>query len=551
MTDHTYGTYVPEGNPLQEPARLQSSKVRISNQIGRFLSIAVILFALTSVGFAYWITREHNRLADTSSEQMIRGGFSTLEDTLKTITMDYAIWPEAVNAINGEEIGWLWDNIGVSAAVTETTDLMLIVPPHDAEPYGWIPGMDETPKSGLLAPEYLRLVNRLLDEVDKSERRAISTIIQNGDEVWLLSSARVVSDDPAEDPADDGAIPRLVFGYHLDEDLIQDVGREYLIDDLVLSNDLDDEHSAFALEDLAGQSVAYAVWTPPRPGDQILRQIAVPLAIALAVLTVVALISSSLLSRSARRLESTMLTAQAASRAKTDFIANISHELRTPMNGIIGLATLLQQSDMGDRQNKMIKMLLGSARTQMGLIGDLLDISSIENGHFNLTLAPFDPKDVVEDVVGLFEIEAKDKNLELRLEISSENDLDIIGDKERFRQICSNLISNATKFTDEGHVAVTLTCRSRLDDAVVELTVTDTGPGIKPADQARIFERFAQGGTQRTGKATGTGLGLSITKTIVDLMGGEIALKSQTGKGSTFTATIPFEIAAKEIAPAE
>ena len=237
-----------------------------------------------------------------------------------------------------------------------------------------------------------------------------------------------------------------------------------------------------------------------------------------------------------------MMAAQQASRAKTDFIANISHELRTPMNGILGLASLLKQSRMDDKQQEMLGMLTSSAETQMHLIGDLLDISSIENGHLSLNLGAFSPSQVVLSVCALFEIEAAKKGLSLRVEIEDGSDQQVIGDKERYRQVCTNIVSNAVKFTTKGDVSVSLRQRARLGEAVFTLEVLDTGAGIHPDDQAQIFDRFAQGRSKQTGKAAGTGLGLSITRTIVEIMGGTVSVSSELDNGSCFVVEIPFEL---------
>ena len=541
MTDNATTVVASAPPPGLDGPLTGTSSFRISNRIARFLTISVIVFALTTIGFTLWITREHNRLAGSASEQMVRGGFSAMEAKLRTVTMDYAIWPEAVNAINGGDIPWVWENIGVSAAVTETTDLMLIQPTN-ADPYGWVPGMEEDPKGGLLPEDLRQQMNAMLDQIEKSEREAVSTFVKWGDAYWMLSAARIVSDNPEEDPGTDAEIPRYIFGFELDEELVQGIGEEFLINDLALNGPASEDGAAIDLSDHTQSTVASARWTPPRPGDEILRQIAVPLAVGLGMLTLVAFVSASLLSRSARRLESTMMAAQAASRAKTDFIANISHELRTPMNGIMGLTSLLDQTQLDDKQRKMVGMLSSSAQTQMTLIGDLLDISSIENGHLGLNMGTFEPADVVRSVSSLFEIEATNKGLSLNVDLSGAEQVYVLGDKERYRQICSNIISNAVKFTSAGEVNVELTSRERLGEASVALKVTDTGPGIHSADREQIFERFAQGRSKETGKASGTGLGLSITRTIVELMGGKVTVDSTVGEGSVFRVEIPFEL---------
>ena len=217
MTDRTADRITDTGLSIPDADIRKPSSLRVSTRIARFLTAAVIVFAITTVGFAFWITREHNQLAATGSQQMVRGGLATQDEHLKTITMDYAIWPEAMSAINEGDVGWVWENIGVSAAVTETTDLMLIVPPRGEQAYGWVPGMTEEPGMDLLDQQVFDRMQAMLDEVPIAERRAVIELIRTPEGLWLLSAARIVSDDPAEDPAEDEQIPRLIFGFKLNE----------------------------------------------------------------------------------------------------------------------------------------------------------------------------------------------------------------------------------------------------------------------------------------------------------------------------------------------
>ncbi|MFK7941936.1 MAG: ATP-binding protein [Paracoccaceae bacterium] len=525
-----------------------TQNLRASRRIAIYLTVSVVFFAITTTAFAFWITREHNRLAATASEQMVRSGMGGLAETVNTVSMDFSIWPDAVRALAIDDRDWVWDNIGISAAITETMDIMMIVPADGNLPYAWAPGMNREPSTTLLPFETVQSMMDRLKPIPVAERRPINSLMRAEDEIWLLTAARIVSENPDEDPELDSDIPRLIFGFKLYEGRMIELGKQFLIDDLSISFERPtDGRTAIPLVGSEEELVGYAVWSPPRPGDQIMRSIAVPMALALGILTLVALVSSNLLSRSARRLESAMLAAQEASRAKSDFVANISHELRTPMNGVIGLGGLLRQTGLDEKQKRMVDMLLSSADNQMRLIGDLLDVNSIEHGRFSLNVAPFSPTSVVESTCALFEIDAQNKKLELNLQTSDPDKAAVLGDKERFRQICANLISNAIKFTDKGRVSVDLKVRSRLGEAMISLTVSDTGRGIAKQDLKNIFDRFAQGTSRERGKASGNGLGLAITKTIIDLMGGAISVESTPGKGSLFRVEMGLDEASEEV----
>ncbi len=537
----TTGNSPVERSEDDDGLKRRTVNLRTSTRIARFLTIAVVVFVLSAIGFSLWMTREHDRLALRGSEQMVRGGLASLEDTLRTVTMDFAIWPDAVAAVSANDRTWIWENIGISAAVTETTDLMMVQMPDGSAPFGWAPGMDAEPSTTLIPAPAVDKLRALLDKLPIEERSPVTVIFDAGETIWLLSSARIVSADPAEDPASDAQIGRLIFGFRMDDELLREIGSQYLIDDLHLEISPVNPPISIPLIDGTGEAVAYAVWTPPRPGAEILRGIALPFALVLLLLTTIALISSRLLSRSAERLEIALTAAENASHAKTDFIANISHELRTPMNGVFGLGRLLQQTQLNERQKGMVDMLMNSAETQMNLIDDLLDVSSIEHGRFSLTIAPFSPAATVKSVCDVSRIAATTKGLELALEIDDPDGTEVLGDRGRFRQVCANLVGNAVKFTQQGGVTVRLRIRERLGQAFVALEVTDTGPGIPEHEREKIFDRFSRGLRAVGAKTEGSGLGLSIARTIVDLMGGRVTLESSETEGATFRVEIDLD----------
>jgi len=229
--------------------------------------------------------------------------------------------------------------------------------------------------------------------------------------------------------------------------------------------------------------------------------------------------------------------AEAADRIKSAFLASMSHELRTPLNSIIGFTGMVLQGLAGplnEEQTKQLGMVRGSARHLLDLINDILDISKIEAGQFNIKSENFDFKESIEKTVKIISPLADKKNIILRSTIE-DNISDMRGDQRRVEQIILNLLSNAVKFTNRGEIH--LNCH--LDNGLVTLSVEDTGIGIKPENINIIFEAFRQvdAGTARTQE--GTGLGLNITKKLIEMMGGSIHVKSEWGKGSTFTVILP------------
>lgn len=234
--------------------------------------------------------------------------------------------------------------------------------------------------------------------------------------------------------------------------------------------------------------------------------------------------------------------AEEANRAKSEFLANMSHEIRTPLNGIIGMAELGFDTELDENQKGIFHTINQEADSLLGLINEILDFSKIEAGKFELERLPFSPRYMLEDLNRSFAHQAKKKGLELIIFISPDIPLRLNGDPGRLRQILRNLIGNAMKFTESGGIFVRAEIEKDLNDsAKIRFSVKDTGIGIPEEKQAAIFEGFTQADGSTTRKYGGTGLGTTISKQLAEMMGGQIGLKSQEGKGSTFWFTAVLE----------
>ena len=278
-----------------------------------------------------------------------------------------------------------------------------------------------------------------------------------------------------------------------------------------------------------------------------LAEILAPILIVIGVAGTGVLLASRYIIETARRLERALIAARAADRSKSEFIAGLSHELRTPLNGVIGLAQVLLMGDtLKDGDREMVDTIHRSGLTQLGLIEELLDVSSIEAGKRVLDTAPFDPADALSEVGALARPAAQAKGLALEIATPPGAPVLVLGDRHAFMQICTNLIGNAVKFTAEGSVAATLTMTFRSGEAALCLRVADTGPGIDVASHEAIFERFHQLDAGLARQAGGAGLGLAITRSLVDLMDGAIRVDSATGAGAVFTVDLKLELAEAE-----
>lgn len=242
--------------------------------------------------------------------------------------------------------------------------------------------------------------------------------------------------------------------------------------------------------------------------------------------------------------------AEQANRAKTHFLANISHEIRTPMNAIIALTELVLKTELTHKQQDYLTKVSSSARTLLGMLNDILDFSKFEAGKLVTERAGFQLHNILDELADMFGEQAATKGIEMNIGRSPDVPDALIGDPVRLKQILVNLIGNAVKFTESGEIFIKIACvRTTQKKTLISFSIKDTGIGVEQENITRIFSAFTQADGSTTRNYGGTGLGLAISKSLVHLMGGNIQAESTSGRGSTFSFTLPFERPAEEKEP--
>ena len=395
------------------------------------------------------------------------------------------------------------------------------------------------PEVGLAAEAFNNMANNiesLIASLGKSEskNKLLATIVEQSSEaIWTTDLGGVITS------WNSGA--HTMFGYPPSEA----IGRA-----LTVGEATPQEEESRARRLLAGEKFAYDAKATTRSKTSIDIQVAVAPLLDDTNECVGRIAVARDVTQHKRNEEALRLAreaAESANHAKSSFLARMSHEIRTPMNGVLGMTELLLETGLSSTQRKYAETVQRSGKNLLAIINDLLDFSKIEAGKLELEHVDMDLRRIIEDIVELLAERAHSKGLELACSIPGDLVTHIKGDPLRLGQILTNLLGNAIKFTERGAVVIRVeSVGESAKNATMRFEVTDTGVGISETAQSRIFEEFSQADGSTTRKHEGSGLGLAISKQLVEMMGGNIHVKSSLGAGSTFWFTLSFE---KQVAP--
>ncbi|HRO12257.1 ATP-binding protein, partial [Amaricoccus sp.] len=521
----------------------EDDALRLSHRLVALHAGGIVLLILVVLGTALWISAQHNRLALDSSKRLVESELEAVRTSTYTLVRDYSIWDQGFAAVMNDDREWLYSSIGSSVTELGTFDLAILIPEGRTN-FGWIAGSPPEGEVDILPAPLLGAILGLLDTKSQRNARLRTLLAEFDGSPWFFAVSRMTLVEGLPPGVTRGALPVQIHGTRLTEERLGTLGRDLLATKLTLSQEVPEGMASVALVDFKGDVITNVVWDAPRPGANILRKAAIPLALALLVATAISAVSSLYAVRSARRLERALVAAKAADRSRTEFLSNVSHELRTPMNGVLGATQLLAMTGLDEEQRELVDLLLSSANAQMSLISDLIDVSRIDSGNRKLESMPFEPETVLGEVTDMMKVTASRKGIRLEADWTEIRGLTVRGDAQALRQILTNLVGNAVKFTDAGGVGVHAALE-RGAQAKLTVTVADTGPGIPEAALPRIFERFFQVDSSMSRVTEGTGLGLAISEKLVQAMGGEITVSSELGAGSTFVFTAVFDEAAR------
>ena len=528
--------------------------------IAPIAALALLLVAALSAIVVSGMERQ-NAIAREGEETMAKSILSILQRQVERSAIDYAWWDEAArHLVVSRNADWVELNVEYSAL--ETTEMEAVFVVDRAGRFTHFVAEGSAISKDDLPPAILAPLIAQAARVETDSSIAVSGALSINETLRLVSLA-AISSERATTQRQLAALPRQFLGFvkKVSATELKDLGAGLSLRNLDFVETPQQDRGALQILAGDGAPIGFLTWRSQNPGTAFVSQLAPGIAITLAAGLLVFLViarrvaavagrlqdrevvlaeRNEELQASLQELEEASHAAQQADRAKTAFIATMSHEIRTPMNGILGMAQVLSQSGLNEAQKEQVDVILDSGSALMGILNDILDLSRIEAGQFEIHNAPLDVADLVAKCSAAWRSRFDEKGVQFDVAEQYGHVDELLGDQTRIRQVLNNLINNALKFTESGRVDLRVSTAA--DDGGVRLRaeVVDTGIGIAPELTHRLFQRFSQIDGSISRQFGGTGLGLAISKELVELMGGAIGCDSVLGKGSTFWFELPL-----------
>lgn len=505
-----------------------------------------LLLTISAVGLvllAGLLTHLQNRNSVKASEHLFRTMLSDRAGGLSDLTVEYAYWDSAVeNMTETVNLDWIADNFGSYLNETAGVDLIFVVDATNTTTYV----SDQGEHSDL---DPFTVLSGGLSELVETARQTPGNappvpahgILTTLDAFHLVSAARMTT---YSDQQEFGTDYVIVFTQAIDEEFLAEAARGYLLDDLSISSFQRDGlwTASLPVRTVDNSRHGYFTWKPALPGIEMLPFLATGVLIAFAVMALTAFVFVRRIGNASEQMAEAREAAERANEAKSDFLRNVAHELRTPVNAVVGFSEIMQQEmygPLGDpKYAGYAQDIVRAGKHMSELVNDLLDLARIEAGQMRFENQEVDVNETVRIAIGLVKDLAAAKKVDL--EFIEEGRIDTIHSDERaIRQIAINLLTNAIKFTPEKGRVECRTLQQESDGGIM-IQIQDSGIGISESDLPRVLEPFGQA-LDNDGRALdGTGLGLPITKKITEALGGSFKLSSKFKAGTTATVFLPM-----------
>jgi signal transduction histidine kinase/ActR/RegA family two-component response regulator len=517
----------------------------------------LILAACTAL--LYYVSAAVDGIAEASETQLMERSTERRLARLKDDVASVSVWSDAYDyTARRFDPEWSHTNYGVYFHQYLRHDTSVILDAYDKPLQAWIDGeivdlASAAPFVDVTAPlvraarlQAARKIAAKPSSLGFDRVGDAQAAVRVGNEIYMVGASTIVPEPQYEKALLASPDPVVISAVKVDAEYLKELDADYRLSRAHLHLGGVVHMPASLLRRIDGTPVASISWSPDRPGVGVYRDAKWPILVVAVVVLATAILLILRLRALAKDLVVALDRAEAGQRAKSEFIANMSHEIRTPLNGVLGMAQAMAAHELCPEQRARLEIVRDSGATLLAVLNDVLDFAKIEAGKLELEAAPFHPVDLAQRVCDTFAEVAAAKDLGLHLAVEGDASRLRMGDAMRIRQVLSNLVSNAIKFTAAG--SVTLTVHAERDH--LRYSVADTGIGLAPEQIPLLFDKFSQADASTTRRFGGTGLGLSICQGMADLMGGTIGVTSRLGHGATFTFRLPAPEAAPEHSPA-